>query len=146
MYVEAISDDPRRFQPGSELTSEDGTVRVIEAVRSHGQKLLVKFEDIHSRDAADLIRGPLYVSAAEARSLEDGEYWDHQLVGCEVIAGAGGKSSGRVRDVIHTAAQDLLVVDTDAGERMVPLVKEIVVSVDVEARTIVVDAARGLLD
>lgn len=144
--MEVISDDPRRFTPGAELTREDGSRAVIETARGHGRKLLVKFEGADSREAAELLRGPLYVEASELRTLDEGEFWDHELIGCEVVREAGGDVAGIVRDVQHAPAQDLLVVDTERGERLVPVVEAIVTGVDLRARKIFVDAAEGLLD
>lgn len=144
VYVVPISDDPRRFQTGSTLLWEDRSL-VVEATRPHGNRFLVKFEGIETRDQAETLRGPLYVPIEEARSLEEGEFWQHDLVGCEVVS-SDGQPAGAVTQVVTGAAHDLLVVATSKGERMVPLVKDIVVSVDPEARTIVVDPPAGLLD
>lgn len=56
-----------------------------------------------------------------------------------------GEVAGTVAHVVEGPAQDLLVVDTPAGERMVPLVGEIVVKVDVEAGRVEIDPPEGLL-
>jgi 16S rRNA processing protein RimM len=144
VYVVPISDDPRRFQAGSTLLWEDRSL-VVEATRPHGNRFLVKFEGIETRDQAETLRGPLYVPIEEARNLEEGEFWQHDLVGCEVVS-SDGHPAGTVTQVVTGAAHDLLVVATSGGDRMIPLVKDIVVSVDPEARKIVVDPPAGLLD
>jgi len=144
VYVVAISDDPRRFEPGSVLQREDGNHLTVVSSHLHGNRLLVQFEEASDRDTAASIRGPLYVPAADVRSLEEGEYWPHDLIGCKV-EDAGGEL-GRVVGVVPGAAQDLLRVETPAGERLVPLVEEIVVAVDVRAGRIVIDPPEGLLD
>lgn len=146
VYVEVISDDPRRFEAGSRLVSENGSPRVVESARSHGRRMLVKFSGIETREAAEDLRGPLYVDADTARTLDEGEFWDHELVGCEVVEGRGSPAAGRVRDVIHAPAQDLLVIETPRGEKLVPVVEELISSVDVAHRLIVIEAGRGLLD
>jgi 16S rRNA processing protein RimM len=66
-------------------------------------------------------------------------------VGSEVITSAG-RAIGRITEVRPGPAHDLLIVDTESGERMIPAVKAIVTSVDVEARRITVDPPAGLLD
>jgi 16S rRNA processing protein RimM len=145
VYVVPISDDPRRFQAGSVLLRVDGTELVVESARRHADRFLVKFSGIESRDAAALLRGPLYVSAADVRTLGEDEFWPHDLEGCEVVD-VTGAVVGAVRAVIPGSAQDLLAVDTAAGERLVPLVKEIVVAVDVAGRRVTIDPPPGLLD
>jgi 16S rRNA processing protein RimM len=105
---------------------------------------LVKFEGSTSRDDAERLRGPLYVSATDVRNLEDDEYWPHDLIGCSV-SGRDGGAIGEVVRVVPGAAQDLLVVRTDGGEKLIPMVKEIVVDVDLGKRSLTIDPPEGLL-
>jgi 16S rRNA processing protein RimM len=124
---------------------EDGRSLIVESSRDHRNRFLVKFEGVSDREAADSLRGPLYVPAAEARALEPGEFWEHDLQGLDVVRAGTGDAVGTVMHVLEGPAQDLLVVDTPAGERMIPLVAEIVVDVDVAARRVTVDPPEGLL-
>ncbi len=145
VYVVPISDDPNRFAPGAELLHSDGRPMRIETARRHHDRLLVKFEGIDSRDAAETLRGILFVEEAHLRDLEDDEFWEHELVGCTVLR-ADGDKVGEVARVVPGVAQDLLAIQTDAGERLVPLVKEIVVKIDARAREVIVDPPEGLLE
>lgn len=145
VYVVQISDDPRRFEPGSELRHEDGRTLVVESARDHRNRFLVKFEGVDDRDAAEGLRGALYVSESEVRSLEPGEFWEHDLAGLAAVRAGTGEALGTVSYVHPGPAQDLLVLDTPAGERLVPLVAEIVVEVDVDAGRVTLDPPEGLL-
>ena len=145
VYVVRISDDPRRFEPGSQLLHEDGRALVVAAARAHRDRFLVSFEGFDDREAAETLRGALFVPAEEARELEAGEFWEHDLEGLEVVLAQTGEVVGTVSYVLPGAAQDLLVVDTDAGERLVPLVGEIVTEVDVEAGRVSIAPPEGLL-
>lgn len=140
-----ISDDPRRFEAGSELVHEDGRTLVVETARAHRDRFLVKFEGLSDRDAAETLRGALYVPAEDARELESGEFWEHDLTGLDVVRAGTGEVVGTVSHVLPGAAQDLLAVDTPAGERLVPMVAEIVVEVDPGARRVTIDPPEGLL-
>ncbi|MCA1709880.1 MAG: ribosome maturation factor RimM, partial [Actinobacteria bacterium] len=111
---------------------------------AHGDRFLVHFEDIESREAAMSLRGPLYVPAAEARALETDEFWHDDLAGCSVIV--GGEPVGTVSGVVAGRAQDLLRVDTARGPRLVPLVKAIVIEVDTRGKKVILDPPEGLLD
>jgi 16S rRNA processing protein RimM len=102
----------------------------------------VKFAGSDSRDQADGLRGALFVGADQVRELEPDEYWPHDLIGCEVVTKDGG-SVGEVLRIVPGAAQDLLVVG--ATQHMIPMVKEIVVSVDAAAKRIVIDPPEGLV-
>jgi 16S rRNA processing protein RimM len=145
VYVVPISDDPQRFQPGARLIHDDGRELSIAAVRTHGTRLLVQFEGVDDRTAAESLRGTLFVGRDQLRSLGDDEYWSHELTGCEVQL-PDGQRVGEVTDIVPAPAQDLLQIDTAAGNRLVPLVKEIVIEVDLDARKIVIAPPDGLLD
>lgn len=145
VYVMPISDDPRRFEAGSTLIRANGRRLTVESARSHRNRFLVKFAGVDDRDGAERLRGALYVRAEDARDLQEGEYWPHELIGCRVVR-ADGADVGEVSDVLPGAAHDLLSVRTDHGDRLVPLVKEIVIGVDVDASTITLDPPAGLLE
>ena len=140
-----ISDDPRRFEPGSVLAHERVGSLVVRSARRHRGRLLVAFEGVEDRTEAAGLAGALYVGAGALRSLGEHEFWAHEVVGCEVTDPAGNRI-GRVSDVVPGAAHDLLNIATPAGERLVPAVRAIVVEVDVTGRRIVIDAPEGLLD
>lgn len=110
-----------------------------------GSRFLVRFEGVASREAAEELRGAIYTSDAERRALDEDEYWQTDLVGCAVVM-TDGASVGEVTGIVEAPAQDLLVVATERGERMIPLVQAIVPEVDIAARRIVVDPPEGLLD
>jgi 16S rRNA processing protein RimM len=140
-----ISDDPRRFEPGSTLLHEGGYELTVESARQHRDRLLVRFEEASSREEAEGLRGALYVNESDRRELGSDEYWERDIVGCEVEL-ADGSPVGTVAKLISNPAQDLLEVKTSAGPRLVPFVKELIVTVDVEARRVVIDPPAGLLD
>lgn len=145
MYVVRISDDPHRFDAGAELLHENGRTLVVEHARLHRDRFLVKFEGVGSREEAEAIRGTLFIPAGAARELADGEFWEHDVIGCEVVL-SDGTSLGTVAAVVPGPAQDLLEVDTRKGPRLVPFVGDLVERVDPSARRVVVDPPEGLLD
>ncbi len=156
VVVEVRTDDPdSRFAPGSALRArgprENGQGRgyVVEAVRDHGTRLLMRLAGVADRDAADALRGSLLViDSDELPPIEDpDEYYDHQLEGLAVRTMSGCRI-GTVAEVLHTAAGELLAVKPDDGrdELLVPFVSAIVTSVSLADRTIEIDPPDGLLD
>lgn len=105
----------------------------------------MKFSSIDSREAAESMRGALYVPSSQVRSLEPDEFWHDDLVGCTVV-GSDGSDIGTVSGVVAGPSQDLLEVTTPTGPRLVPLVKAIVTHIDPDARQIVLDPPAGLFD
>lgn len=140
--VLVVSDHPERFALGSKLNSGELTVR---AMRQQGERTIVAFEEVTDRTTAEALKGTeLLVAADQARVLEGGEYWDHDLIGCEVV-GLDGDRIGVVSDVLHQPANEVLVVDTEGSQALIPLVKAIVKAVDPGLR-ITIDPLPGLLD
>ncbi|MDQ3878675.1 MAG: ribosome maturation factor RimM [Actinomycetota bacterium] len=140
-----ISDDPHRFDPGAIVQRADGRPLTIESTRSHGQRMLVKFLDVDDRDAAEALRGPVFVPESALRKLADDEFWHHELIGMAAVD-AQGRRLGTVREIVVGAAQELLELDTPAGARLVPFVAEIVNDIDRASRTITLTPPEGLLD
>jgi 16S rRNA processing protein RimM len=74
------------------------------------------------------------------------EFYDHQLVGLDVI-GPGGAYVGTVADVLHLPGQDVLAVRRPGGvEVLVPFVAAIVPEVDLPGRRVVLDPPPGLIE
>ena len=86
----------------------------------------------------------LFVPASASPPLPEDAFWPHQLVGADVVT-AEGRPIGRMREVIHAPANDVWVVDGPSGaELLVPALRDVVRSVDVEGRRIVVAEVPGL--
>lgn len=157
VVVEVRTDDPAaRFAPGTTLRAKrprGGGERdcVVESAREHGGRLLVRLAGVDDRDAADALRGSLFViDSADLPPIDEADtYYDHQLEGLHVRTTAGAEV-GVVAEVLHTAAGELLAVRRDGpepgGEVLVPFVSAIVTSVSLEDRTIEIDPPEGLLD
>jgi 16S rRNA processing protein RimM len=107
--------------------------------------LLVRFAEIGDRSGAEALKGTSFtIDPAERRDLDDDEFWVEDLVGCDVVD-RDGAPIGVVESVEFGAAQDRLVVRTEAGRFEVPFVDAIVPEVDLEGRTVVVTPPQGLL-
>lgn len=143
--VEIRSDNPDRFAQGSQLFLEDGRGLVIAASRPHGSRLLISFEGVADRDAAEALRGEiLVIPGSMLPPLPEGEWWPAALAGCEVVT-ESGRSIGTLVDVIPNPAHDLWVVAGAGGEEtFVPALKDVLVEVDPSARRIVVRDVPGI--
>jgi len=108
---------------------------------------LLKLEGIDTRDEAERWRGAeVQVPRAEAVPLPPGRYYVFELVGARVVT-KDGAPVGRLEDVLATAANDVFVVRSEEGrEILVPAVRHVVLSIDPEEGTIVIDPIPGLLE
>ena len=151
LSVEILSDAPERFAPGAELGvgDPDGPeplrTAVVAAARRHQGRLLLTLEGVDDREAADRYRGAwLSIPVTEARPLEPDEFWPHQLVGLAVVDHQG-RERGRVADVLPGAAHDLLAVELPGGASVLVPAVAALVTVELEAGRVLVEAVPGLL-
>ena len=145
--VLVLSDVPDRFAPGAVVQLEDGRTLTVSASRPHKDRMLVTFREVADRTAAEALqRAILVVPESSSPPLPEGSWWDHQLKGCSVRT-EDGRALGELREVIHTAANDVWsVVDAEGVETLIPVLREVIVDVDVGAKRIVVRTVAGLID
>jgi 16S rRNA processing protein RimM len=143
--VLVLTEVAERFADDAVVWLEDGRRLTVEAPRPHRDRLLVRFREVADRTAAVALRGALLVvPESSSPDLPEGSWWDHRIEGCAVETD-GGRHLGTVRDVIHTAANDVWSAVDDAGaETLIPVLKDVLVRVDVDTRRIVVREVPGL--
>ena len=142
--VRVATDFPERFAP-SEVVYLDGRPLEIESSRPHQQHLVVKLAGIDTiEDAAKLRDRDLSIPGSEIQNLPEGEYYAFQLVGLTVNT-SDGRNVGKITDIIMTPGNDVYVVEGDGGEVLIPATDEIVKSVDLDRREVVIDPIEGLL-
>lgn len=148
--LESYTDFPERFAPGERLRLGDDLAEVeIASVRPHKKFLLIRFEGVTDRTAAEQLRGLwLFVAEEDAAELEEGAYWIHDLIGLEVREESGARL-GELVDVLVTGANDVYVVHGEPGaarEILLPAIPEVVLNVDLAAGVMTVRLLEGLLD
>jgi 16S rRNA processing protein RimM len=119
----------------------------IESVWEHRGQAVFKFRGVDTIGAAEELRGA-YVSVpvSERPPLPDGEYYQSDLIGCQVVERGSGRVVGEVSGVQEYGAAPVLEVESAAGEILIPLARSICVAVDVAARRIEVELPEGLKD
>jgi 16S rRNA processing protein RimM len=141
-----LSQVEERFEPGSRLLAgpEHRPLTVAE-VRPDRSRLLVTFEELRDRTAAEAVAGAyLFVPAAAVPEPPEGEYWPHQLVGCSVVTDQGDRL-GEITEVVRGPANDIWVASGDDGrEVLIPALKDVVVSVDVTTGRVEVKPIPGI--
>ena len=125
LKVELYTDDPgKRFVPGATFSLQVPTsspwhgksIELIE-LRWYNSHPVAFFVDVDDRTAAEsLVKAILWIDADVAAEQEPDAWYDHQLVGLEVVR--DGTSIGTIVRVEHLPSQDLLIVK--AGENKKP--------------------------
>lgn len=146
--VEVRTDEPERYFFADATVLVNERPMVVETARWHGARLVLRFEAVTDRNAAELLRDAVITAERDddATPDESDTYYDAALVGCVVVDDAG-HAIGEVGEVLHLPGQDVLVVLSAAGrEHLIPFVAEFVPEVDLEGRRIVIDPPPGLLE
>ena len=144
-----LSNDSERFLHLNRVflfhgTAEEGAPYDVESVWFHGAAPIFKFRGVDSISDAEPLRGAeVRLPIAERRQIAPGEYFESDLIGCEVIEEATGESLGRVTGLQESGGPGLLEV---GDTLLVPFARAICVSIDPAARRIVVRLPEGLKD
>ena len=95
-------------------------------------------------DVKRLIDKDVFIDKADMPSLDEGDYYIHDLMNMEVYSEAD-EFIGTVKDVMTTSANHVLVVDHDGKEALIPFVKAFIKEVDLIKRRIKVKLIEGIL-
>jgi 16S rRNA processing protein RimM len=107
-------------------------------VRFHKSFIYVQFEGIETLEEASLlVNKELFVREDDLGALEEGEYYEYQLIGLDVI-NMKEEKIGTVESILHTGANDVIVVAGAKG-LTVPLVEGFIVEIDVKKGVVCVD-------
>lgn len=135
LVVSLVTNRTERLAPGAELFAADDRRLEVLSSRHQGDKWIVAFDGIASREDADELRGQVLT----APPIDDpDELWVHNLIGASVVE-ADGTDRGVVDSVLSNPASDILVLDSGA---LVPLT----FVVDRSGTTLVIDPPEGLFD
>ena len=111
----------------------------------HSGELLLQLTDVLDRSAAERLRDQLVqIASEEAVPLEPGQYYEHQILGLNVVT-TEGEPLGQVVEVLATGANDVYVAQGPRGQVLLPARVEVVRAIDLEAGTMTVTLLPGLL-
>lgn len=116
----------------------------VEQARVQKGLLVVKFGGVDSRDDAEAMRGnTLWITRAQVGELPEGRYFVQDIVGLAVYRDSG-ECLGTVEDVLCMPASDVYVVRGDGGELLLPVIDDVILSVDIDGGKITVHLLDGL--
>lgn len=118
----------------------------VQAARIHQNALLLKLQDVDTRNDAEALRGAMAsVNVAELPELEPGDHYIHELLGLQVDT-VDGRRLGELVEVLTTGANDVYVVqDSQDRETLLPAIDSVVLQVDLDAGVMTVAIPEGLL-
>lgn len=139
--VNPLTDFPSRFDVGSRLRLGE-TWTEVQSVRWKDGRPTLKLEGVNTINEAQALQWEyLLVPASSLPQMSQDEFLLDDLLGLPVVT-VQGLNLGIVDDVMSLPAQDILVVN----EIMIPLVKEFVKDIDLDAGLITVELIPGMLE
>jgi 16S rRNA processing protein RimM len=138
--IEVRTDEAaERFAIGATLDTDSHGPLTVASARVHNGILLLGFEGVSDRNAIEKYRNELLYSDVDidAPGSDDDDYHVLQLVGCSAHL-IDGDLFGEVIDVLNLPGQDVLVIKTEDGESLIPFVHQLVPTVDIKAKKMVV--------
>jgi 16S rRNA processing protein RimM len=136
LRVEILTDWPEALAPGALLHAEgtDEVLRIVE-VETGGRIPVLHLEGITTREAAERLVGR-YLEGPP-RQLDDGAYFWDDLIGLRVIS-TSGAPLGELVEIFRAGGNEVYRVVGLAGERLVPALRSIVTSIDLDSGVMVV--------
>lgn len=146
LRVRILTDFPERFKRlHTAYVGEEHTPFEVERTRRFQDAVLVKLRGIDTPEAARaLVKTLIYVPEAEAVPLQEDQYYWYQIIGLEVWT-VEGRRLGEVTDILATGSNDVYIVRGEGGEVLVPAIEDVVTSIDLAARRIIVQPLEGML-
>jgi 16S rRNA processing protein RimM len=118
----------------------------ISAISINRDKAVIKFEDITTPEQAMSLKGrELYLPESTLPEMEADQFYFHEVIGYSVTDQTSGRL-GVITNVYESGKQDLLAVDHQGIEILIPLIDEIVLEVNRENKEVLVNLPEGLLD
>ncbi len=151
--VQFFGDEPSNLLQVPEIwlgrDRRDANARCFEVLSAgfgRAGEVRLALHGVDDRDRAAALRGLFVLAdAAGLAPLPDGEFYWHELIGCEVV-GRDGSEIGTVREIWDAGAHDVLVVEGEEGQRyLLSTARELMPEVDLEAGRIVVELLPGML-
>jgi len=139
LKVQSLTDNPKRFAPRSKLWLGQQPVTVATARQAQGYVYLT-LKGFPDRSAVESFRHALIqVPESDLPPLPAGEFYRFQLVGLSVFDREGA-SLGTIEEVLETGANLVYRVrSADGKETLIPALEDVVVSIDLESKRMVVD-------
>jgi len=120
--------------------------RLVEVTPANPRQMKIILEGVSDVNAAEELRGAVVFAAqTDLPPVAPGEFYYFQAAGCEVRT-TDGRVLGHIKSTFFSGAHDVWIVATDGAEFMIPVIEDVVKSIDFDARRVTIEPLPGLLD
>ena len=119
----------------------------VKSAREHGNVALVTVDGIDTVEKAQAMRGKVIYIKRDDAKIPKGSYFIAELIDCTVYdADDESVVYGIITDVSMTGANDVWHIEKDGKEYLIPAIKDVVISVDVEEGVVKIRPMKGIFD
>lgn len=122
----------------------DGKAVLVNSARVHKNCVLASLQGVNDINSAMALRGKIISVNKDDVELEEGQYFIRDLIGLEVFDVESNSVVGKISDVLNLPANDAYVVRDGDEEYMIPVVREFVLGVDLDAKRVTVKLIPGM--
>ncbi len=128
-------------------TDENGNNKLsVLKVQPHGNISIVAFKGVETIEHAESFRNTtLYIDRKDVM-LPEGRYFVTDLIGIKVFDAESGKFYGEICDVSETGTNDVWHIKNGENVYLIPVIDEVLVSVDIEKEVALIKALKGIFD
>ena len=124
--------------------SRPGRCFTIKAAKPYRKGLLLSVDGISDISMAEMLVGSeIYLEKSLLPEPEEGEYFWFDIIGLSVIT-QDGETLGKVKSIFPTGSNDVYVVEGNGEERLIPALESVILSIDLDSCTMIVDLPEGL--
>ena len=146
--VYPLTDDVQRFKKLKEVILEpekDNIILEIESVKFQKNIVILKFKGFDSINDIEVhVKKGIFVTRKDAVPLDEDEYFVADLIGLDVVTD-DDKAFGVVKDVLHTGANDVYVIEHQGKEVLVPAIKECILDINIADNLMRIHLMKGLI-
>lgn len=145
--VEPWCDTPEFLCGFKKLYSKDGRETFdVKSSRVQKNVVIMSFKDINTIDEAVLLRGKvLYIDRNDA-DIEEDVFFIQDIIGMKVYDADTQKFYGDITNVLKTGANDVYQVSFDGRDYLIPVIKDVVLNIDLENGRIDIRPIKGIFD
>ncbi|MCY7763251.1 ribosome maturation factor RimM [Bacillus spizizenii] len=141
-----------RYKPGNTLyLFMDGRNEPVEVTvnthRLHKQFHLLQFKERQSLNEVEKLKNAIIkVPEEDLGELNEGEFYFHEIIGCEVFT-EDGELIGKVKEILTPGANDVWVIGRKGKkDALIPYIESVVKHIDVSEKKIEIELMEGLID
>ncbi|WP_439881520.1 ribosome maturation factor RimM [Pontibacter sp. MBLB2868] len=109
-------------------------------------RFIISFEDIKTMEQAEALRGTtLYLPLDELPELDEDQFYFHEVIGYQVVDENHGKL-GTVKEFYDLPQQQLMAMEYMNQEMLIPVMDEIILRADHDAKELHITLPEGLLE